>query len=118
MVFASCNKSYNVVSPILPIEHYSFLMFDSIEGVTTTNHFPINRIIMFQYDPNFDKCYMKNPSPRVDTFDRSAFFVRAYINRTNSRHRIIFNADTVIIHYPGPGGTIDEGFRYTKGVKQ
>ncbi len=117
---ASCEKSYVVVNPVLPIEDYSYLIYDSVEGEANTYHYPISRIIRFQYDPNIDKCYMPQPTSvgsGIDTFDRSPLWKRGYVNRRDFHHRIIFNSDTITIHHNVENGSGEKGFRYTSGIK-
>ncbi len=116
----SCKKSYTVVSATLPIEHYSYLIYDSVEGQTNTYHYPVNRILTFQYDPNLDKCYMPQPisvGTGIDTFDRSPLWKRGYINRRDFHHRIIFNSDTITINHSVDNSAGEKRFRYTSGVK-
>lgn len=120
LLFASCDKSYNVVNPILPIVNYSYLIYDSVEGHSNTYHYPVQRIINFQYDPNVDKCFMAQPTDigtGIDTFDRSDFWKRGYINRRDLQHRIIFNADTITIHHRVNNTVGQKNFRYINGVK-
>lgn len=118
----SCKKDYQVAHTILPIVHYSYWIYDSVEGTHSANHFNISRTIAIQYDPNLDVCYMEritDPIGLMDTFDRSPYWKRGYTNRQDFKHRIIFNADTITIHYPPPPMTNpgNSGFRYTSGVK-
>lgn len=117
-----CKKDYEVITAIKPVVNYSYWIYDSVEGVNSTNHFPVNRVVGIKYDPNVDKCYMNKVNPNdigIDTFDRSAHWKRGYVNRHDIFHRIIFNGDTITIHYPGPPmtGPGNGGFRYTSGIK-
>lgn len=122
MIFfgVSCTKPFEKVRSYMPIETYRYQMFDSVEGHTNSNHYSLNRTIEFQYDPNVDKCYMansRNAEVQIDTFDRHEFWKRGYINRIDFHNRIIFNGDTITIHYKVIDQVGESGFRYTHGVK-
>ena len=114
----SCEKSYKVA--VLPIEVYQYKLYDSVEGVTNSSHYSLNRVIEFDYDPNLDKCYMPNHKlypVQTDTFDRHHFWKRGYMNRRDMHHRIIFNGDTITIHHKLENTIGEGGFRYTHGIK-
>ena len=116
----SCTKDYHTIQTILPLETYSYQLYDSVEGTTNTSHYSLNRIIEFQFDPNVDKCYMANEKitpTKIDTFDRHFFWKRGYVNREDFFHRIIFNGDTITIHHKVENQAGESGFRYTHGVK-
>lgn len=118
----SCTKDYKVVQSVLPMINYSYWIYDSVEGVNTASHFNVSRTIEIQYDPNVDECYMDNttsPDILIDTFNRSPFWKRGYTNKLDFNHRIIFNVDTITIHYPPPTVSTpgNGGFRYTSGLK-
>ncbi len=116
----SCTKPHKVVTPILPIETYSYQLYDSVEGSTSSTHYSLNRIFEFKYDPNLDKCYIDNEQvipARIDTFDRHEFWKRGYINSRDYHNRIIFNGDTITIHHKVLNQIGESGFRYTHGVK-
>lgn len=118
----SCKKDFNVVNSVLPIINYSYWIYDSVEGVNSASHFEVSRMIEITYDPNADRCYMDNdtsPNVLMDTFERSPYWKRGYTNIRDFKHRIIFNVDTITIHYPPPLVTTpgNGGFRYTSGLK-
>ena len=113
----SCDKQ--PAEPALqPIINYSYWIFDSVEGTKDVAHFTIDRKVEVQYDPNVDKCYMENwYYTRQDTFDRSPYWKRGYVNRNDFFNRIIFNGDTITIHHNVQNQVGQSGFRYIHGVK-
>lgn len=118
----SCTKDYKVIQSVLPMIKYSYWIYDSVEGVNNANHFNVSRTVEIQYDPNVDQCFMENetsPHILIDTFDRSPYWKRGYTNKHDFKHRIIFNADTITIHYPPPTVSTpgNGGFRYTSGLR-
>ena len=121
LLVASCKKSVEDTSPtILPLETFTYQLYDSVEGKAGVEHFRLNRILEFQYDPNVDKCYLpkeNSPEPQIDTFDRSEYWKRGYINRADFYHRIIFNGDTITIHHNTNNTVGTSNFRFTQGVR-
>jgi hypothetical protein len=121
VLVASCKKSVEQPVPkMLPLETFTYQLYDSVEGKSGVKHFELNRILEFQYDPNVDKCYLPKenvPEPKIDTFDRSAHWKRGYVNRNDFFHRIIFNGDTITIHHNTNNTVGTSNFRFTQGVR-
>lgn len=120
IIFASCQKEPVETIPVQPLIKYSYWIYDSVEGAQNVEHFSINRLVEIMYDPGVDKCYMERQfeKNKIDTFDRSSFWKRGYVNRRDLMHRIIFNGDTITIHHNVQNQIGETRFRYTHGVKR
>ncbi len=113
----SCKKPYTVA--LHPIEQYSYLLYDSIEGVAgNAQHYPLNRTIVLQYDPNTDVYSLGQ-----DVYERNTYWENngdweGFHRNGGNFPFILFKGDSLSFHYRGSGGISNPSSRGTRGIKK